>query len=195
MVTIDGEGVDWTGHVEDDTEDYALMAFNSSNLGSDTEVTSCSKECENTYAKLKKLYDKQRKQLGVASIKIQAYTLALKKVEARRPSDVEDSPVNDRFALVKGMHAVPPPMTGIYLPPKSDFGIDESKFTYVPKQSKSSEFDAKTSDLASCESTSSVETPKFVPKPVESKPKAISKPKVLSIAPIIKEYESDTDDE
>nr|GEX55224.1 ribonuclease H-like domain, reverse transcriptase, RNA-dependent DNA polymerase [Tanacetum cinerariifolium] len=36
-VTIDGEGVDWTGHAEDDIEDYALMAFNSSNSGSDTE--------------------------------------------------------------------------------------------------------------------------------------------------------------
>nr|GEY25186.1 ribonuclease H-like domain-containing protein [Tanacetum cinerariifolium] len=31
MVTIDREGVDWTGHAEDDIEDYALMAFNSSN--------------------------------------------------------------------------------------------------------------------------------------------------------------------
>nr|GFB09277.1 xylulose kinase-1 [Tanacetum cinerariifolium] len=36
MVTIDGEGVDWTDHVKDDTDDYALMAFNSSNSGSDT---------------------------------------------------------------------------------------------------------------------------------------------------------------
>nr|GEZ25261.1 hypothetical protein [Tanacetum cinerariifolium] len=63
MVTIDGEGVNWTGHAKDNTEDYALMAFNSSNSGSDTEVTSCSKECENTYAKLKKLYDEQREKL------------------------------------------------------------------------------------------------------------------------------------
>nr|GFB07735.1 hypothetical protein [Tanacetum cinerariifolium] len=72
--------------------------------------------------------------------------------------DVEDSPVNDRFVKVKGMHAVPPPMTGIYMPPKSNFGIDESKFTYGPKQSKTSKSVAKTSDLASCESDSSVET-------------------------------------
>nr|GFB01206.1 ribonuclease H-like domain, Gag-pre-integrase domain protein [Tanacetum cinerariifolium] len=83
MVTIDGEGVDWTGHAEDETEDYALMASNSNNSGSDTKVTSCSKVCEESYAKLKKLYDEQRKQLGVASIEIQAYTLALKKVEAQ----------------------------------------------------------------------------------------------------------------
>nr|GEU60640.1 ribonuclease H-like domain-containing protein [Tanacetum cinerariifolium] len=79
LVTIDGKGVNWTGHAEDDIEDYALMAFNSSNSSSDTEVTSCSKECENSYAKLKKLYDEQREQLGVASIEIQAYTLALKR--------------------------------------------------------------------------------------------------------------------
>ncbi|GKG43579.1 hypothetical protein Tco_0482672, partial [Tanacetum coccineum] len=37
MVTINGDGVDWTGHADDDTENYALMAFNSSNSGSDTE--------------------------------------------------------------------------------------------------------------------------------------------------------------
>nr|GEW16479.1 hypothetical protein [Tanacetum cinerariifolium] len=46
MVTIDGEGVDWTGHAEDDIEDYALMAFNTNYSGSDTKVTSCSKVCK-----------------------------------------------------------------------------------------------------------------------------------------------------
>ncbi|GKE62248.1 hypothetical protein Tco_1512615, partial [Tanacetum coccineum] len=162
------------------------MAY--SNSGSDTEVISCSKECKESYAKLKKLYDEQREQLGDASIEIQAYTQALKKVEAQLVaylknqlwyeekirfmkidlddktdvityhkkllaevkkekeelkvrvkswqnsseglkillnsqmsvkdktglgfSDIEDSPVNDRYA--EGMHAVPPLMTGIY---------------------------------------------------------------------------------
>ncbi|GJY27436.1 hypothetical protein Tco_0402162, partial [Tanacetum coccineum] len=43
LVTLDGEGVDWTSHSEDKQENYALMAC--SNSGSDTEVTSCSKEC------------------------------------------------------------------------------------------------------------------------------------------------------
>nr|GEY80881.1 putative ribonuclease H-like domain-containing protein [Tanacetum cinerariifolium] len=37
MVTVDGEGVDWTGHAKNETEDYALMAYNYSNSGSDTE--------------------------------------------------------------------------------------------------------------------------------------------------------------
>nr|GEU37370.1 hypothetical protein [Tanacetum cinerariifolium] len=83
MVTIDGDGIDWNGHAEYDTENYALMAFNSRNSGSDTEVTFYSKECEKTYAKLKKLYDEQREQLGDAIIEIQAYTLALKNIEAQ----------------------------------------------------------------------------------------------------------------
>nr|GEW80787.1 hypothetical protein [Tanacetum cinerariifolium] len=164
------------------------------NSSSDTEVIFCSKVCEESYAKLKKLYDEQREQLGVASIEIQAYTLALKKMSAKdksglvyrtqlnegvlsneneviesvfdsRSSDVEDGHMNDRFEKVKGMHAVPPPVTRIYMPPKSDFGIDELKFTYGPKQSKTSESNAKTSDLASCKSNSSVETLESVSKP------------------------------
>nr|GEU63492.1 ribonuclease H-like domain-containing protein [Tanacetum cinerariifolium] len=220
MVIIDRDGVDWTGHAEDDTENYALLAFNFSNSGSDTMVTSCSKECEESYAKLKKLYDEQREQLGDASIEIQAYTLALKKMSAKdkstlgyrdqihegvlsyeneffesvmnnRSSDVENSHVYDRFAKVKSMHIVPPPVIRIHMPPKFNFRIDGSKFTYGLKQSKTSESDAKTSDLVSCESNSSVETLESVPKLVLNKPKAVSEAKVWSDAPIIKEYESD----
>nr|GEU81191.1 putative ribonuclease H-like domain-containing protein [Tanacetum cinerariifolium] len=112
-----------------------------------------------------------------------------------RYSDVEDSHVNDRFINVEGMHAVPPPMTGNYMPPKFDFGIDESKFTYGPKQPTTSESNATTSDLDSCDSNSSVETLESVSKPVANEPKGISKPKVWSDAPIIEEYESDSDDE
>ncbi|GJZ15667.1 ribonuclease H-like domain-containing protein [Tanacetum coccineum] len=291
LVTLDGDGVDWTSHSEDEQENYALMAY--SNSGSDTEVTSCSKECKESYAKLKKLYDEQREQLGDASIEIQAYTQALKKVEAQlvahqqnqlwyeekirfmkidlddktdvltyhkkllaeaekekeelkakvekwhnsskslnillnsqmsardkaglgygdqmnkgvlsyenevfgslfnsRSSDIEDSPVNDRYA--EGMHAVPPPMTGIYIPSGPDKEIDDSQFTYGPKQSKPSESDARSSDFNSCESNSSEETLESMPEPVVNEPKVVSQPKVWSDAPIIEEYESDSDDE
>ncbi|GJS79981.1 putative ribonuclease H-like domain-containing protein [Tanacetum coccineum] len=196
LVTLDGDGVDWTGHAEDELENFALMAY--TNSGSNTKVTSCLKECEESYAKLKKLYDEQREQLGDANIEIQAYTQALKKMSAKdkselgygdqihegvlsyenevlesvfdiRSSDVEDSSVYDRFVKFEGMHAVPRPMTGIYMPPKSDIGIDESNFTY--------------------------ETLESVPKPAVNEPKVVSKPKVWYDAPIIEEYESDSDDE
>ncbi|GJT03361.1 ribonuclease H-like domain-containing protein [Tanacetum coccineum] len=291
LVTLDGEGVDWTSHSEDEQENYALMAYSSS--GSDTEVTSCSKECKESYAKIKKLYDEQREQLGDASIEIQAYTQALKKVEAQlvahqqnqlwyeekirfmkidlddktdvltyhkkllaeaekekeelkakvekwhnsskslnillnsqmsardkaglgygdqmnkgvlsyenevfgslfdsRSSDIEDSPVNNRYA--EGMHAVPPPMTGIYIPSGPDKEIDDSQFTYGPKQSKPSESDARSSDFTSCESNSSEETHESMPETVVNEPKVVSQPKVWTDAPIIEEYELDSDDE
>ncbi|GJV47689.1 hypothetical protein Tco_1437901 [Tanacetum coccineum] len=92
LLTIDAGVIDWSGQAKekyngrrsDEQENYAFMACNSS--GSDTEVTSCSnysKECKESYAKLKKLYDEQRAQLSNASIEIKAYIQALKKVEAQ----------------------------------------------------------------------------------------------------------------
>ncbi|GJY18902.1 putative reverse transcriptase domain-containing protein [Tanacetum coccineum] len=36
LVTLDGKGIDWTDHAEDEQENFALMAYN--NSGSDTEV-------------------------------------------------------------------------------------------------------------------------------------------------------------
>ncbi|GJS12460.1 hypothetical protein Tco_0406932 [Tanacetum coccineum] len=169
LVTLDGEGVDWTSHSEDKQENYALMAYSSS--GSDTEVTSCSKEYEESYAKLKKLYDEQREQLGDASIEIQAYTQALKKVEAQLVAhqqsqlcqmmlwigldldkDIEESLVNDKIA--EGMHCSTRLYMneGIYIPSGPDKEIDDSQFTYGPKQSKPSESDARSSDFNTCES-------------------------------------------
>nr|GEW94004.1 putative ribonuclease H-like domain-containing protein [Tanacetum cinerariifolium] len=35
LVTIDGEDIDWSGHLEEDTHNYAMMAYSSSNSGSD----------------------------------------------------------------------------------------------------------------------------------------------------------------
>ncbi|GJY76259.1 hypothetical protein Tco_0481375 [Tanacetum coccineum] len=214
--------------------------------GKETEVTSCSKECVKSYIKLKKLYDEQREQLGDASIEIQAYTQALKKVEAQlvayqqnqlwyeekikfmkvdlddktdvltnhkkllaealkekdelkpnhiygsilsyenevlqsmfmnKESDVENKPLYDLFVSAEGMHAVPPPMTGNYMPSGPDIEIDYSKFTY----------------------DSSNSTPKVVsermPKPDVIEPKVVSQPKVWTNAPIIEEYESDSDED
>nr|GEY10577.1 hypothetical protein [Tanacetum cinerariifolium] len=57
------------------------------------------------------------------------------------------------------------------------------------------ESDSKTSDYASCESDSSVETTTSMPAPIENAPKVVCKPKVWIDAPIIEEYESDSDDD
>ncbi|GJT83429.1 hypothetical protein Tco_1057771 [Tanacetum coccineum] len=52
-----------------------------------------------------------------------------------------------------------------------------------------------TSDFDTCESNSSVETLESMPKPVVNEPNVVNQPKVWSDAPIIKEYESDIDDD
>ncbi|GJZ72780.1 ribonuclease H-like domain-containing protein [Tanacetum coccineum] len=104
---------------------------------------------EESYANLKKLYDAQREQLNDASIEIKAYSQGLKMLSTRdhrydgilsyenevlqsvfmnKESDIENQPVYDRFA--EGMHAVPPPMTGNYMPSGPEIEIDYSQFTY-----------------------------------------------------------------
>ncbi|GJU95652.1 putative ribonuclease H-like domain-containing protein [Tanacetum coccineum] len=261
LVTIDGEGVDWTSHSEEE-DDYALMAYNSS--GSNTEVTSYSNECKESYAKLKKLYDEQRAQLSDASIKIQAYTQGLKKVKAQlvahqqeaekekenlkakvekwhnssknlgkllntqmsandkfglgygdyrydgilsyenevlqsvfmnKECDSENQPLYDRFVIAEGMHTVPPPMTGNYMPSGPDIEIYYSQFTYGQKQSQTSESETQTNDFDTYESNCSDETHESLPEPAVNEPKVVSQPKDWSDAPIIEEYESDSEDE
>nr|GEW20502.1 ribonuclease H-like domain-containing protein [Tanacetum cinerariifolium] len=38
LVTIDEEDIDWSGHVEEDAQNYAMMAYSSSNSGSGNEI-------------------------------------------------------------------------------------------------------------------------------------------------------------
>nr|GEX36953.1 retrovirus-related Pol polyprotein from transposon TNT 1-94 [Tanacetum cinerariifolium]GEX40006.1 retrovirus-related Pol polyprotein from transposon TNT 1-94 [Tanacetum cinerariifolium] len=151
LVTIDGRAVDWSGHVEEDTQNFAMMAYSSSNSGSDNESVFMNKDC-----------------------------------------DLANTHVNDRYA--KGMHAVPPPMTGNYMPSGLDVEIDYFKFICVLKQTSANESYSKSVDNASSDSDFSVETTTSMPAPVEDAPKVVSEPKVWTDASIIEEYESDSDD-
>ncbi|GJZ02305.1 ribonuclease H-like domain-containing protein [Tanacetum coccineum] len=181
LVTIDGEGVDWSNHSEN--EDYALMACNSSD--SDTEVISCSNKCKESYANLKKLYDAQREQLSDASIEIKAYSQGLKKVEAQL------------VAHQQGQLCV----AGVFYdkeelyPSGPKIEIDYSQFTYGPKQTQPSESESQSSEIDTCESNISTESSELVTEPVVNESNVESQPKVWSDAPIIEEYESDSEDE
>ncbi|GKB56711.1 hypothetical protein Tco_0912897 [Tanacetum coccineum] len=56
-------------------------------------------------------------------------------------SDVDDNPVNDRFKTVEGFHAVPPPITGNFMPPRPDLsfvGLDENAFMSVVRKTTTS---------------------------------------------------------
>nr|GEX65780.1 ribonuclease H-like domain-containing protein [Tanacetum cinerariifolium] len=153
LVTIDEEDIDWSGHVEEDAQNYTMMAYSSSNSGFDNEklLAEALKEKEdlktrfenlqNSSKNLSRLFNAQMSandkfRLGYGDYRngsILSYeNKVLQSVFMNKASDLEDTSVNDRYA--DEMHAVPPPMTGNYMPSRPDVEIDYSKFTYGPKQ-------------------------------------------------------------
>ncbi|GJU75845.1 putative ribonuclease H-like domain-containing protein [Tanacetum coccineum] len=124
LVTVDGEGVDWTNHSED--EDYALRAICNS-PGLRYRGKFLFKLCVKvSYANLKKC----------------------------------------RFVTAEGMHAVTPPMTGNYMPSGPDVEVDDSKFTYGPKQTHPNESETQSSEIDTYESNISAEPSELVSEPV-----------------------------
>nr|GEZ65791.1 hypothetical protein [Tanacetum cinerariifolium] len=249
LVTIDGEDIDWSGHVEEDTQNYAMMAYSSSNSGSDNEVEAqllchqqnqlayeqkirfmkidlddktdvlayhkkllakAVKEKEDLKTKFKnwqnssknlsrllntQMSDNDKFGLGYSDYRygsILSYEVS-QSVFKNKECDLEDTPVNDRYD--EGMQVVPPPMTGTYMPFGPDVEIYYSNFTYGPKQTSVDDSDGNPRENASNESDSSVKTTTSMPEPVENAPKTVCEPKVWMNAPIIEEYESDSDND
>nr|GEW00364.1 hypothetical protein [Tanacetum cinerariifolium] len=167
LVIIDGEDIDWSGHIEKDAQNYAMMAYSSSNSDSDNNVKSCSKACEESYARIKKLYDDQRDKLGDASVEITVYTLALKRYGSivSYENEVLQSVFMNKISDLEDTHT----------------SADES--------------DSKPSEYASCESDSGVETSPSMPEPIKNASKVVCEPKVWTDAPIIEDYELDSDND
>nr|GEY36153.1 retrovirus-related Pol polyprotein from transposon TNT 1-94 [Tanacetum cinerariifolium] len=46
LVTINGEDIDWSGHAEEDAQNYAIMAYSSNNSGSDNETSADESDCK-----------------------------------------------------------------------------------------------------------------------------------------------------
>ncbi|GJU60782.1 ribonuclease H-like domain-containing protein [Tanacetum coccineum] len=92
------------------------------------------------------------------------------------------------------MQAVPT-MTGNYLPSGPDIEIDDTQYTYGPRKSQPSEPESQTTELDTCDSNTSTEPSELVSEPVVNQAYIEVQPKVWSDAPIIEEYESDSDDE
>nr|GEX02841.1 hypothetical protein [Tanacetum cinerariifolium] len=94
--------------------------------------------------------------------------------------DKEDNQVDDRFKKSEGYHVIPPPYTGNYMPPRADLsfvGLDDYVFKFSISKSITIVNEAKTS--TSKTSKESLEKPKTV----------------RTIAPIIEEWESDSEDD
>ncbi|GJT10865.1 ribonuclease H-like domain-containing protein [Tanacetum coccineum] len=91
----------------------------------------------------------------------------LQSVFMNKESEIENQPLYDRFVTAEGMHVVPPPMTGNYMPSGPEIEVDYSQFTYGPKQTQPSESESQSSEFDTC----------------------------MSACCFIEEYESDSEDE
>ncbi|GJW36744.1 putative ribonuclease H-like domain-containing protein [Tanacetum coccineum] len=192
---IDGECVDWTAHSEDD-ENFAFMASNSS--ASDTQVPSCSNECKESNLPLKDSMILKERQLSDSYYRgkiLEFENEISQSVFVCNKSDSENRPLHTRLVKPSEMQAVPPPMTGNYLPSGPDVEIDDSQYTYGPRKSQPSESESQTTELDTCDSNISTEPSELVSEPVVNESNVEVQPKVWSDAPIIEEYESDSDDE
>ncbi|GKF77738.1 hypothetical protein Tco_0230208, partial [Tanacetum coccineum] len=67
--------------------------------------------------------------------------------------DVIEKPLYDWFVTPVGMHAVPPPITGTFMPPSNKPDIDDTQFTYGSKSHTYSESNSVSNDFVSCETS------------------------------------------
>nr|GEU81110.1 ribonuclease H-like domain-containing protein [Tanacetum cinerariifolium] len=130
-----------TQNIEEEPTNYALMAFSSSSSSSDNGVVSCSKACSKAYAQLHSQYDTLTANFRKLQFDVISYQTGLESVEARLlvykqnesvfEEDIKllklesdeswpSSSLYDRFQPSDGYHAVPPPYTGTFMPPKPD---------------------------------------------------------------------------
>ncbi|GJX39094.1 ribonuclease H-like domain-containing protein [Tanacetum coccineum] len=166
----DGFGYDWSDQAEEGPTNFALMAYtSSSSSSSDTEVSTCSKACL-------KSYEKEKDDLKLTLEKFENSSKNLSKLLDSQicdkfksgvgydsqvfDSQVFDSQVNDRYKTGKGYHAVPPPYTGNFMPPKPDLVLAD-KDEYVFSESATSVPSAATSEVKT-----SVSKPKSVSEPL-----------------------------
>ncbi|GKC30829.1 putative ribonuclease H-like domain-containing protein [Tanacetum coccineum] len=61
---------------------------------------------------------------------------------------LQKKPLYDRFVKAVGMHAVPPPITGTFMPPSNDPDLDDTQVTYGSKSNNYFETNSVSNDLS-----------------------------------------------
>ncbi|GJS83408.1 ribonuclease H-like domain-containing protein [Tanacetum coccineum] len=69
------------------------------------------------------------------------------------PKDVAEKPLYDRFVKAVGMHAVPPPITGTFMPPSNTPDLDDTQVTYGSKTNDHFETNSVSNDFVSCDNS------------------------------------------
>ncbi|GJT17129.1 ribonuclease H-like domain-containing protein [Tanacetum coccineum] len=163
LIVQDELGYDWSYIAQDEPTEFALMANTSNSSGSDTDVNleivayqlglefveACSKD------KTGLGYGDQLNENDSSGSEL------FNSVFDSRSSDGDDNQTNDRFKKDNGYHAVPPPLTGNYMPPLTDLsfaGLDDS--VYRPTANKTSASVSQVEASTSQTSNTSVEMPR-----------------------------------
>nr|GEW91783.1 ribonuclease H-like domain-containing protein [Tanacetum cinerariifolium] len=184
LVVQDGLGTyDWSYQVDEEATYFALMTFTS--IPSSSSSSNCEREklseanieiigyqhgLESIEGKLRVHQQNEviyKEKIAVLEYEVKDKRLDISEEEVtetvfdNRSSDEENSLANDKFMKGEGYHAVPPPFTGNYMPPKPDLsfaGLDDSIYKF--KISKTVTSLAKDDKDAPETSTASVEKPK-----------------------------------
>ncbi|GJX74859.1 hypothetical protein Tco_0313454 [Tanacetum coccineum] len=69
------------------------------------------------------------------------------------PMDVAEKPLYDWFVKTVGMHAVPPPITGTFMPPSNRPDLDDTQVTYGSKSNNHFETNSVSNDYVSCDNS------------------------------------------
>nr|GEZ91937.1 hypothetical protein [Tanacetum cinerariifolium] len=165
LVAQDRFGFDWSDQAEDGPTNFVLMAYtssgSSSSSNSDIEVSTLVAQDGFGFDWSDQAED------GPTNFVLMAYTSSGSSSSSN--SDIEtglgydsqvfDSQVNDKYKIGEGYHAVPPPYTGNFMPPKPDLILADMD-EYVISESVTSMPAVATNQA----------------KTSESKPKSVSEP-------------------
>ncbi|GJS81805.1 putative ribonuclease H-like domain-containing protein [Tanacetum coccineum] len=69
------------------------------------------------------------------------------------PKDGAEKPLYDRFVKAVGMNAVPPPITGTFMPPSNTPDLDDTQVTYGSKTNDHFETNSVSNDFVSCDNS------------------------------------------
>ncbi|GJT21466.1 putative ribonuclease H-like domain-containing protein [Tanacetum coccineum] len=69
------------------------------------------------------------------------------------PKDVTEKPLNDRFVKAVGMHVVPPPITGTFMPPSNKPNLDDTQVTYGSNSNNYFETNSVSNDFVFCDNS------------------------------------------
>ncbi|GJU20017.1 hypothetical protein Tco_1153359 [Tanacetum coccineum] len=179
LIVQDRLGYDWSYIAQGEPTEFALMAYTSNSLGSDTELDETLREKDDLKAKLEQ-FERSSKNLNkLINSQLSAkdktglgYGDQLNENDSSgselfnnvfdsRSSDGDDNQTNDRFKNDNGYHNVPHSLTGNYMPPLADLsftGLNDS--VYRPTANKTSASMPQVETSTSQTSNTSVEMPR-----------------------------------